>query len=515
MGASARVVVAVAVAALAAAPSPALADPPGEARRGQPVEERVATPEPEPPGSISFGGGPRLPVTAPAEVLRPPPPLPFAAPSPVTAGWRDDRFFLSTPNYDWFISPGARLQMDFHMFAPAALSDSRRVDGVTVPSPLRTGFQIRRARIELAGGVLSFLTWQLGAELTDNGPQTAADLLMNFRFRRSINLQVGQFDAPFTMENRTSDRYLDFGERSLAVRALGIPTNKEVGMMLWGEDDSRLLQWSLGVFNGGGPGRFSPGNQAEAMARVFFHPFIKAHPFGLGRSVEAQVAYPAMVTPAGYTLFDPSARGATVVPTGLQWGVAGELVLPLDRFEARAEFVYVRNRTGEVAAAPLARDPVRTGALEGFGVYGQVALWLIGRPGTAPPNAPTATSVRTDALPGYQDPPTLRPARAQPLTLPVGLQLVVRYETVSFAYRAASLSGAPGADDASGRYEVHAVDFGLNLWLTRHARVLLDARHYYFFDRTEAAPGEPNRMRGPAGHERGYTEISARLALNL
>ena len=42
-------------------------------------------------------------------------------------------------------------------------------------------------------------------------------------------LQVGQFDAPFTLENRTSDKYFDFMERSITVRAFGIPENKEIG----------------------------------------------------------------------------------------------------------------------------------------------------------------------------------------------------------------------------------------------------------------------------------------------
>ena len=39
-------------------------------------------------------------------------------------------------------------------------------------------------------------------------------------------LQVGQFDAPFTLENRPSDKYFDFMERSITVRAFGVPTTK-------------------------------------------------------------------------------------------------------------------------------------------------------------------------------------------------------------------------------------------------------------------------------------------------
>ncbi|MDB4932014.1 MAG: hypothetical protein JWM10_4498 [Myxococcaceae bacterium] len=548
MGASARVVGVVAV-ALGLAPARASADPPRvqgltapserPAESRQP-EERVTPPTGEGP-STSLVGAPRTPVTRyrDTDPRLLPPPVPFGVPTPISAGWRDDRFFVSTPSYDWFISPGGRLQLDFQTFAPLSLSDNLAVvdpaTGATgsAPSPLRTGFQVRRARIELVGGVLSFLTWQLGAEFTDNGPQTAADLLLNLRFRTWMNLQMGQFDAPFTMENRTSDRYLDFVERSLTVRALGVPTNKEVGLMFWGEDARRLAHWSAGVFNGGGPGQFTPTNQVEGMARVFFHPFIVGHPLGLGRylqvgasarvgsrSLGAQSAYPAMLTPAGYTLFDATPRpDVTIVARGLQWAVAAELVLPLDRVELRGEFVYVRNQTGEVdapAGASLARDPARVGALEGYGLYAQLAFWLVGLPGTVPPSTPTATAPRTDTLPGYQDPPTLRPARSEPLTLPLGLQLLLRFETVNFTYRSASLAGAPPAAlDASGRYRVHAVELGLNLWLTRHARLLVDYRHYVFPGGGGATSDAANRMAGPAGHEGRYGEFTTRLALNL
>ena len=60
------------------------------------------------------------------------------------------------------------------------------------------------------------------------------DVFINIGPTPWFNFQVGQFDAPFTLENRTSDKYFDFMERSLAVRAFAVPNNKEDGIMLWG-----------------------------------------------------------------------------------------------------------------------------------------------------------------------------------------------------------------------------------------------------------------------------------------
>ena len=204
------------LAALSLAPTRARANPVsrGPSTPGDGAPNRASEAEDTRP-SLLGGESPQTegPSTLPQE--QQPLPVPFPVPNPIVAGWRDDAFFISDRARDWFISPGARLQVDFHMFNPHTLSDEHSAGGVTTPSLLRTGVQIRRARVELAGGVFSFLTWRVGAELTDNGPQTAADMHVNLRVHPVVNVQIGQFDAPFTMENRTSDRYLDFIERSL------------------------------------------------------------------------------------------------------------------------------------------------------------------------------------------------------------------------------------------------------------------------------------------------------------
>ena len=64
----------------------------------------------------------------------------------------------------------------------------------------------------------------------------------------------------------------------VAVRALGVPTNKELGAMLWGETADRLLFYSVGVFNGDGQNRPNFDDQAEVMGRVFTHPISSGPP---------------------------------------------------------------------------------------------------------------------------------------------------------------------------------------------------------------------------------------------
>ena len=67
------------------------------------------------------------------------------------------------------------------------------------------------------------------------------------------NLQVGQFYLPFTLENRISDNTTPFLERSLAVRNIGAPLQRDIGAMLWGESPDRLLYYAVAIVNGDGP----------------------------------------------------------------------------------------------------------------------------------------------------------------------------------------------------------------------------------------------------------------------
>src|SRR6185503_9683307 len=89
-------------------------------------------------------------------------------------------------------------------------------------------------------------------------------------------LQVGQFDAPFTLENRTSDKYFDFIERSITVRAFGIPSNKEQGAMVHGMLPGKVAYYSLGVFDGDGTNFKNQDDNFDVLGRAWVAPFAMA-----------------------------------------------------------------------------------------------------------------------------------------------------------------------------------------------------------------------------------------------
>src|SRR5262249_14436541 len=132
---------------------------------------------------------------------------------------------------------------------------------------------IRRARLELLGSLFkNVVDFHLAGDYSTFGNGVAAtDVFVQFNVHDWFHIQAGQFDTPFTYENRTSDRYLDFMERSFVVRNLG-PNNKEPGLMLWGGPKNRLFYYSLGAFTGDGINVRNLDNNFDLMGRAFVRP---------------------------------------------------------------------------------------------------------------------------------------------------------------------------------------------------------------------------------------------------
>jgi len=300
------------------------------------------------------------------------------------------------------------------------------------------------------------------------------DVFVAWRACTGMMLQLGQFDGNFTMENRTSDKYIPFMERSLAIRAVGIPTNKELGLMVSGETASKLAAWSVGVYDGDGQNRVNVDNRADVMSRVFFHPLHKSD----GPLKDAQIGasfrygsrdkdwvhydYPVMTTQGNYSFWTPSYAGAGgnthVVPSGDQMAFAGELRIPVSMFDVTSEFVYVNNHTREAVEGFQAANTERFGAMKGYSYYAQLGMWPLG-------------NRDVNGLPGYQNPPKLDFSKPDPVDPTVALQLLVKWEQLALKYDSASRGGVADARNIDGDIKVNALSLGANLWITKHVRL--------------------------------------------
>lgn len=338
-----------------------------------------AAPEPAP-------AEPETPSARPADDA-----LPSAAPAreaPVEAV----SVTAPAPAPGWSLTPGARLAVDGGVFH----------DG---PS---ASLLVRRARVQAAGWLAPWVYVSAAAEYAAPpglpGVFAPTDVFLAASpFGALLTLQAGQFDAPFSLENRTVDDTLDFLERSIAIRAFGVPENKVTGAMLTGTDEARRFHYALGVFAGDGPALRSVDGHFDLMARAWLAPFAftgegPLRALSLGGSFwvgDRANALPleAQTTSGGFAFarFAPYTSTTGGAPrqlrqVGRRVEAAGELEAPFGpRFGARAEIVWRRSPLSEEDVTDLAHPTILGGAnLQGWAAYGQAWLWVLGDERSAP-----------------------------------------------------------------------------------------------------------------------------------
>ena len=293
------------------------------------------------------------------------------------------------------IWPGARLDIDGGAFRGNEAASR--------------GFLVRRARLQATGWLGDWVYFSSAAEYAYAPGATAASLTPTDVFvalaprRELVVLQAGQFDAPFSLENRTVDSTLDFLERSIAVRDFGVPENKATGAMVTGLGNERHFHYSLGLFNGDGPGLRSLDGQFDFMARAWLAPFSftgggPLRDVSIGGSLwvgDRANALPldAQTTSGGFAFarFDPYTTNAGSAPRQLrQVGRRVEAALELDapitsRYGGRAEVLWRRSPLSEEDVSDPQHPSILGGAdLDGWAAYGEAWFWALGDEGAAP-----------------------------------------------------------------------------------------------------------------------------------
>jgi phosphate-selective porin len=372
------------------------AEPPGGGADSTPTPTPPPPPPPETP--------PPPPAAPPLMALPPPPPPPVAAaPEPAAeplAGFSDGTAFLRSPDNLFILFPSGRLQIDSYFFHTGNPSPS--------PTPTNT-FLLRRARLETTGWIGPFVYFYLAGDFAAGAPAaanpvaqtnlaTTDDYVALAPYKNYFYFQMGQYDAPFTLENRMSDKYFDFMERSVTVRAFGIPSNKEIGAMASGYNDDRWFYYSLGVFNGDGQNFRNVDNNFDVMMRGWVAPFAIAgiaplHDAEIGMSYwtgnrQNGLILPTQTTQAGFPFLSPSwnwVNGSTTTPTQLhQFGrlnaFAIELNAPFDhKYGVRYEFVWKHQPLSATNVSNMTSPVVLGGVnLKGYSMYGELFFWALG-----------------------------------------------------------------------------------------------------------------------------------------
>src|SRR6266404_5134095 len=129
---------------------------------------------------------------------------------------------------------------------------------------LKDRFRLRRARINLTGDFAENFDFKIEGDFEQNdgtsGNRTdfsGTDIWLNWHQFPAAQIKVGQYKAPFGLEQLTPDTALFIIERSLPTGA--ITPERQIGIELWGKpftnvwpDQKDLLTYYGGIFNGNG-----------------------------------------------------------------------------------------------------------------------------------------------------------------------------------------------------------------------------------------------------------------------
>jgi hypothetical protein len=456
------------------------------------------------------------PVAGAPTVEEPPPVSPLA-------GYANGSFFLRDP-HDWFVLfPKGRLQIDSYFFANRGDPPPTGTNSPADARPKDTIF-VRRARAEIQGTFLGHFDFSIAGEFATVPPAggygTFTDCFIIVDYLPYLKLQAGVYDAPFTQENRTSDKYIDFMERSLAVRAFGVPSNKENGAMIWGWLPKSVAYYSLGIFNGDSQFYKNQDNNFALIGRAFVAPvawmsladrpsFSWLKRIEVGASVwyqrnsnlggfvtpstgAAQNDVAPMTTQGGFTFFNPSYNQLTftdpvlggsanqrshLAPFGNETKWAVELDVPIKWVGVRFELVHQYLELAEYydlpvpnAAALKRNGPVRGGGgpqsanMDGLSYYIELYGWILG-------------DVTFLEQPGLELMPHIKKwsTAKQPKW---GLMVALKYDHLQFDMNNLPsylpndpMTMMPKPDTAQGRYTVDAITLGVNAWGTKHVRL--------------------------------------------
>jgi len=163
---------------------------------------------------------------------------------------------------------------------------------------LKDRFRLRRARINLTGDFAEKFDFKVEGDFENSDGLSssrtafeATDIFINWHQFAEANVKVGQWKAPFGLEQLTPDPSLIIIERSLPTGAL--TPERQIGVQVWGKpftnvwpEQKDLLTYYAGIFNGNGRNTsINDNNNFMYVGRLELMPF-KGKIFGQDSSLK-------------------------------------------------------------------------------------------------------------------------------------------------------------------------------------------------------------------------------------
>lgn len=431
------------------------------------------------------------------------------AEEPPLAGYSEKNVFVRDRKDNFVLVPKGRVNVDYYHYLNRGDLPAGATDNGPKDSRPKNSLFIKRARVGLAGTVAKIFDFRIEGDFasqpTPPGQYASlADASVVLNASSYLKLEIGQFYAPFTLENMTSENYVDFLEKSAAVR-FAVPTSREAGAMLFGELPSKAVRYWLGVFDGEGQNVKNLDNNPALIGRAIVSPlaFAGGHPqwvenlwaggsFWVERNTNlggqaapsttgaTQGDLAPFATQGSWSVFSssynngvtsvggPAVRSHLTPNSGIT-KYAFELNVPIgERWGLRGEYVHqtmgVKQYNDVNNAGSITRTEGAEGKLTGSGGYLEAYVWLgqslnVDKPGL----------YQVPHWKGYQSPPD--PSWA--------VMLAAKYEHVGFDVQnlpqtISATTGTAANDAALGHYALDVLELGGSLWYTRHARFMMN-----------------------------------------
>jgi phosphate-selective porin OprO/OprP len=301
-----------------------------------------------------------------------------------------------------------------------------------------------RRRIGVDGSIGTRVDFAIERELDGDHPWR--DIYGDVRLQKSLRLRAGQFKLPFSLEETTGVKHLDFVDRSLAATQLA--PGRDVGVMAHGRVWRKRLEYEGGVFrrDGDGPSPRHPertsGTRTTA-GRLSIEPFASAK-----RSIgDLHVAFAATTSPLSEGI--SNLRGRTAV---------GERFFPATYWASGR-----RQRTGIEARW-------RPGPFRVTAEYMRVTDQRRGQALDGSDLAPLTAS-------GWYVAGVWRVPRSIGPGSHSRIELAGRVERLAFGSGGTGVMSLNPRADRIVSADDRAVTLGLNWWITRYAKVLVNAVH--------------------------------------
>jgi phosphate-selective porin len=208
----------------------------------------------------------RLVLAALAVILAPALAAPAAAEEGGTKEWGYNKgFYFKSDRFDLKISTRSQFRFTQTEFDDASASEDKGE------------FTIPRARLSFDGhAYYPWLTYKIqydfvGRNITGTNSPDLRDLYLDLAKNKAAAVRLGQFKAPFGIQELTSSGNQQFVDRSIT--SVEFAPSRQIGAMLHGATGKSKFGYEVGLFNGNGRNRPSNDNDGYMYAaRVHFDP---------------------------------------------------------------------------------------------------------------------------------------------------------------------------------------------------------------------------------------------------